>query len=154
MSPRFVVHEHEATHLHYDFRIEMHGVLRSWAIPKGPSMDDSQKRLAVLVDDHPLEYIDFEGIIPEGRYGAGPVVVWDNGTYDLLEEKTDKISFILKGKKLKGNFTLVRMKGKEKEWLLIKQKDKYSQTGWKLMTSLTAEKRAELNERIPPCETS
>ena len=154
MSPRFVVHEHEATRLHYDFRLEMHGVLRSWAIPKGPSMDDSHKRLAVLVDDHPLEYIDFEGIIPEGRYGAGPVVVWDNGTYDLLEEKTDKISFILKGKKLKGNFTLVRMKGKEKEWLLIKQKDKYSQTGWKLMTSLTAEKRAELNERIPPCETS
>src|SRR3990170_4711233 len=140
MSPRFVVHEHEATHLHYDFRLEMHGVLRSWAIPKGPSMDDSQKRLAVLVDDHPLEYIDFEGIIPEGRYGAGPVVVWDNGTYDLLEERTDKISFILKGKK--------------KEWLLIKQKDKYSQTGWKLMTSLTPEKRAELNERIPPCETS
>jgi len=154
MNPRFVVHEHEATHLHYDFRLEMHGVLRSWAIPKGPSMDDSQKRLALLVDDHPLEYIDFEGIIPEGSYGAGAVVVWDNGTYDLLEEKTDKISFILKGKKLKGNFTLVRMKGKEKEWLLIKQKDKHSQAGWKLMTSLTPEKRAELNIRIPPCETS
>ena len=154
MNPRFVVHEHEATHLHYDFRLEMHGVLRSWAIPKGPSMDDSQKRLALLVDDHPLEYIDFEGIIPEGSYGAGAVVVWDNGTYDLLEEKTDKISFILKGKKLKGNFTLVRMKGKEKEWLLIKQKDKHSQAGWKLMISLTPEKRAELNIRIPPCETS
>ncbi|MGH7800400.1 MAG: DNA polymerase ligase N-terminal domain-containing protein [Thermodesulfobacteriota bacterium] len=154
MSPRFVVHEHEATRLHYDFRLEMHGVLRSWAIPKGPSMDGSQKRLAVLVDDHPLEYIDFEGIIPEGSYGAGAVVVWDNGTYDLLEEKTAKISFILKGKKLKGNFILVRMKGKEKEWLLIKQKDKYSQTDWKLMTSLTEEKRAELTERIPPCETS
>src|SRR3989337_2522486 len=154
MSPRFVVHEHEATRLHYDFRLEMHGLLRSWAIPKGPSMDDSQKRLAVLVDDHPLEYIDFEGIIPEGRYGAGPVVVWDNGTYDLLEEKTDKISFILKGKKLKGNFILVRMKGKEKEWLLIKQKDKYSQAGWKLETSLTPEKRSKLKEQITPCETS
>ncbi len=154
MSPRFVVHEHEATRLHYDFRIEMHGVLRSWAIPKGPSMDDSQKRLAVLVDDHPLEYIDFEGIIPEGSYGAGAVVVWDNGTYDLLEEKTDKISFILKGKKLKGNFILVRMKGKEKEWLLIKQKDKYSQTDCRLETSLTPEKRSKLKEQIPPCETS
>ena len=154
MSPRFVVHEHEATHHHYDFRLEMHGVLRSWAIPKGPSMDASQKRLAVLVDDHPLEYIDFEGIIPEGSYGAGAVVVWDNGTYDLLEEKEDKISFILKGKKLKGNFILVRMKGKEKEWLLIKQNDKYSQTGWKLESSLTPEKRAKIKERIPPCETS
>jgi bifunctional non-homologous end joining protein LigD len=117
-------------------------------------MDPSQKRLAVLVNDHPLNYIDFEGIIPEGRYGAGPVVVWDNGTYDLLEEKTDKIMFILKGKKLKGNFSLVRMKGKEKEWLLIKQKDKYSQTGWKLITSLTPDKRAELKKLIPPCEAS
>lgn len=154
MSFRFVVHEHEATRLHYDFRLEMHGVLRSWAIPKGPSMDDSQKRLAVLVDDHPLEYIDFEGIIPEGSYGAGAVVVWDSGTYDLIEEKKDKITFNLKGKNLKGNFILVRMKGKEKEWLLIKQKDKHSQAGWKLMTSLTPEKRAGLNKRIPPCETS
>jgi len=132
----------------------MDGVLRSWAIPKGPSMDASDKRLAVHVDDHPLEYIDFEGIIPQGMYGAGAVVVWDSGTYDLLEEKKDKVSFFLKGEKLKGNFTLVRLKGKEKEWLLIKQKDEFSSPGWKLKTSLTPEKRAELKERIPPCETS
>jgi bifunctional non-homologous end joining protein LigD len=154
MSPRFVVHEHEASRLHYDFRLEMDGVLRSWAIPKGPSMDASEKRLAILVEDHPLEYIDFEGIIPAGMYGAGAVVVWDNGTYDILEKKNDKISFFLKGKKLKGNFSLVHIKGKEKEWLLIKQKDEYAQSGWKLKTSLTPEKRAGLKERIPPCGTS
>lgn len=154
MSPRFVVHEHDASHLHYDFRLEMHKVLRSWAIPKGPSMDASQKRLAILVEDHPLEYIDFEGLIPEGMYGAGAVVVWDNGTYDLLEEKKDKISFLLKGKKLMGHFSLVRLKGKEKEWLLIKQKDEYAQSGWKLKTNLTPEKRAELKKRVPLCETS
>ena len=154
MSLRFVVHEHEASRLHYDFRLEMDGVLRSWAIPKGPSMDASEKRLAILVEDHPLEYIDFEGIIPDGMYGAGAVVVWDNGTYDILEEKKDKISFFLKGKKLIGNFSLVRLKGKEKEWLLIKQRDEYAQSGWKLETSLTPEKRARLRERIPPCGTA
>jgi bifunctional non-homologous end joining protein LigD len=132
----------------------MDGVLRSWAIPKGPSMDASEKRLAILVEDHPLEYIDFEGIIPDGMYGAGAVVVWDNGTYDILEEKKDKISFFLKGKKLIGNFSLVRLKGKEKEWLLIKQRDEYAQSGWKLETSLTPEKRARLRERIPPCGTA
>jgi bifunctional non-homologous end joining protein LigD len=150
----FVVHEHEASRLHYDFRLEMGGVLRSWAIPKGPSMDASEKRLAILVEDHPREYIDFEGIIPEGMYGAGAVAVWDNGSYDIIEEKKDKISFFLKGKRLKGNFSLVRLKGKEKEWLLIKQKDEYAQSGWKLKTSLTPEKRAGLKERIPPCGTS
>lgn len=154
MGLRFVVHEHEASHLHYDLRLEMDGVLRSWAVPKGPSMDASDRRLAVLVDDHPLEYIDFEGIIPQGMYGAGAVVIWDRGTYDLLERKEDKIRFFLRGRKLKGNFTLVRLKDKEKEWLLIKQKDEFSSSGWKLKTSLTAEKRAKLKERIPPCETS
>ncbi len=154
MSLRFVVHEHDASRLHYDFRLEMGGVLRSWAIPKGPSMDASEKRLAILVEDHPLEYIDFEGIIPEGMYGAGAVAVWDNGSYDIIEEKRDKISFFLRGKRLEGNFSLVRLKGKEKEWLLIKQKDEYAQSGWKLKTSLTPEKRAGLKERIPPCGTS
>lgn len=154
MSARFVVHEHKSSHLHYDFRLEMDGILRSWAIPKGPSMDPTQKRLAVLVEDHPLEYIDFEGVIPKEMYGAGAVVVWDSGDYDLLEERKDRIAFFLKGTKLKGSFTLVRFKGKEKDWLLIKLKDKYSQSGWKLKTDLTPKKLAELEERIPPCAAS
>jgi bifunctional non-homologous end joining protein LigD len=154
MSARFVIHEHQSSHLHYDFRLEMLRVLRSWAIPKGPSMDPTQKRLAMQVEDHPLEYIDFEGIIPKGMYGAGAVVVWDSGDYDLLEERKDRIAFVLKGKKLKGSFTLVRFKGKEREWLLIKQKDEYAQNGWKLKTDLTPKKMAELKERIPPCGAS
>ncbi|MFO0795440.1 MAG: DNA polymerase ligase N-terminal domain-containing protein [Candidatus Brocadiaceae bacterium] len=156
MSNRFVVHEHKASHLHYDFRLEIEGVLRSWAIPKGPSMNPSDKRLAVQVEDHPLEYIDFEGIIPEGQYGAGEVVVWDSGPYVLIEKQPDKLSFSLMGKKLKGNFTMVHMKGRGKgnEWLLIKQKDKHAIQGWKLETSLTPEKMSQLRERIPPCETS
>jgi len=156
MPSRFVVHEHDATHLHYDFRLEMDGVLRSWAIPKGPSMNPAEKRLAVQVEDHPLEYGDFEGVIPEGSYGAGTVVIWDSGSYDLVEKKPDKISFILKGKNLRGHFTLVLLKGRGKgnEWLLIKQKDQYADPGWKLKTGLTPAKRVKLKERIPPRETS
>jgi bifunctional non-homologous end joining protein LigD len=156
MSPRFVIHEHDATHLHYDFRLEMDGVLKSWAIPKGPSMNPAEKRLAVKVEDHPLEYADFEGIIPEGNYGAGAVSIWDSGSYELLEKALDKISFSLKGKELRGGFTLVHLKGRGKgnEWLLIKQKDEYADSGWKLKTGLTPAKRVKLKERIPPCETS
>lgn len=154
MSPRFVVHEHHATRLHFDFRLEMKSVLRSWAIPKGPSMNPSEKRLAVLVEDHPLEYIDFEGVIPRGHYGAGTVVIWDSGTYVLIERRADKISFVLKGKKLKGGFSLIRLKakGKGNEWLLIKKKDEYTLPDWKLEESLTSEKRLQLKERIPPCK--
>jgi DNA ligase D-like protein (predicted 3'-phosphoesterase) len=143
MSPRFVVHEHDASHLHYDFRLEMEGVLRSWAIPKGPSMDPSDKRLAVRVEDHPLEYADFEGAIPEGEYGAGRVAIWDRGAYSLLEKKEDKIVFFLEGIKLHGNFTLIRLRGSRKgnEWLLIKQKDEYARTGWKLERSLPGRRK-------------
>jgi len=138
MSLRFVVHEHDASHLHYDFRLEMGEVLHAWAIPKGPSMDPSEKRLAVQVEDHPLDYIDFEGTIPEGEYGAGRVAIWDHGTYTLLEKKEDEIKFSLEGKKLRGSFVLVKLKRSKKgnEWLLIKHKDEYDQPGWKLKTSL------------------
>jgi len=135
----FVVQKHAASHLHYDFRLEMDGVLKSWAVPKGPSMDPEVKRLAMMVEDHPYSYKDFEGTIPEGNYGAGNVIVWDNGTY-TSDEKTASdekkllsdlakghLSFILKGKKLKGEFSLVKLHGKqENAWLLIKKNDKYA----------------------------
>ena len=135
----FVVQKHAASHLHYDFRLEMDGVLKSWAVPKGPSMNPEVKRLAMMVEDHPYSYKDFEGTIPEGNYGAGNVIVWDNGTY-TSDEKTASdekkllsdlakghLSFILKGKKLKGEFSLVKLHGKqENAWLLIKKNDKYA----------------------------
>ncbi|HYB21479.1 MAG TPA: DNA polymerase ligase N-terminal domain-containing protein [Thermodesulfobacteriota bacterium] len=138
ISLRFVVHEHDASRLHYDFRLERDGVLRSWAVPKGPSMDPSEKRLAVQVEDHPLEYIDFRGTIPEGKYGAGRVAIWDHGAYTLLEEKGGEIKFSLEGEKLRGSFVLVKLKRSKtgKDWLLIKHKDEFAQPGWKLKTSL------------------
>ncbi len=134
MSPLFVVHEHHASRLHFDFRLEMNEALRSWAVRNGPSMDPGEKRLAVGVEDHPLQYGDFEGIIPAGEYGAGRVVIWDRGAYRLLERTEDKIVFSMEGKKLRGNFALVRLKKSKtgKDWLLIKQKDKYALPGWKL----------------------
>jgi len=155
MNPRFVVHEHHATHLHYDFRLEINGVLRSWAIPKGPSMNPAEKRLAIQVEDHPLVYIDFEGIIPQGHYGAGTVVIWDSGSF-TIDEQNNRLSFSLNGKKLKGNFTLVHLKGggKGNEWLLIKQKDTFARQDWNLKTILTPQKKSRLKERIPPCQTS
>jgi bifunctional non-homologous end joining protein LigD len=154
MSSRFVVHEHHASHLHYDFRLELEGVLRSWVLPKGPSMNPAEKRLAIAVEDHLVEYIEFEGIIPVGRYGAGPVVIWDKGTYEPVEAGRGKISFILHGEKLKGAFTLTYLKGRGKgnEWLLIKRKDRYATSSWRLERSLTPEKQRELKEHIPPCE--
>ena len=135
----FVVQKHAASHLHYDFRLEMNGVLKSWAVPKGPSLDPEVKRLAMMVEDHPYSYKDFEGTIPEGNYGAGNVIVWDHGTYTsdektvsdekqlLADLKKGRLSFILKGKKLKGEFSLVKLNGKqENAWLLIKKEDKYA----------------------------
>jgi bifunctional non-homologous end joining protein LigD len=156
MNPRFVVHEHHASHLHFDFRLEWEGVLRSWAVPKGPSMNPADKRLAIAVEDHTLDYIDFEGIIPADHYGAGAVVIWDNGAYKLVQATEDKIVFLIEGKKLKGGFTLTLLKGrgKGKEWLLIKRKDEYADALWKLEEGLTPEKRARLVERIPPCAAS
>jgi bifunctional non-homologous end joining protein LigD len=125
--PRFVVHEHHATHLHWDFRLEYDGVLKSWAIPKGPSMNPADKRLAIRVMDHELDYGSFEGIIPEGEYGAGEVIIWDEGTYEPVGNmaeglSTGTISFRLHGRILVGAFSLVRLKeGSGKEWLLIKR---------------------------------
>src|SRR6058998_3337396 len=125
-----IVHMHDATRLHWDLRLEMDGVLKSWAVPKGPSPNRADKRLAVHVEDHPLEYGDFEGIIPEGNYGAGAVIVWDRGRWVPLEDpeegmKKGKLLFELQGYKLKGKWTLVKLKKGEKEWLLIKEKDGY-----------------------------
>ena len=133
----FVVQQHAATRLHWDFRLEVDDVLRSWAVPKGPSMDPDDKRFAALVEDHPLDYADFEGRIPEGNYGAGNVIVWDQGTYVELEDfatgfSDGKLLFDLSGHKLRGRFTLIRLKGAEntgKEWLLIKEHDQWARTG-------------------------
>ena len=119
--PRFVIQEHHATRLHWDFRLEMDEVLKSWAVPKEPTMDTSVKRLAIEVEDHDLDYIDFEGEIEEGEYGAGQVKIWDSGEYELLEREPKFIRVNLKGKKLSGPFKLIKMgwEGGNK-WLLIK----------------------------------
>jgi bifunctional non-homologous end joining protein LigD len=161
---RFVLHEHKASRLHYDFRLEIGGVLKSWAIPKGPSMNPADKRLAVMVPDHTIDYIDFEGIIPAESYGAGPVVVWDSGEFVPLDtddpEKAlqeGKLSFELKGKKFKGAFTLAQMKGLPKgtgkEWLLIKKNDTFALPYFAIKTELTPARLAKLKEKVPPCET-
>lgn len=165
----FVVQKHAASHLHYDFRLEIGGVLKSWAIPKGPSMNPEKKRLAILVEDHPYDYKDFEGTIPEGNYGAGTVIVWDRGTYTSTNNDEDDVntqlesdfakghlSIILKGKKLKGEFELLKFKTKqESTWLLIKQKDQYAteadilKNTKSVISNLTLEEMAQqVNEKI------
>jgi DNA ligase D-like protein (predicted 3'-phosphoesterase) len=118
---RFVVQKHDATRLHYDFRLEMDEVLKSWAIPKEPPTEPNIKRLAVEVDDHPVSYITFEGTIPEGEYGAGTVEIWDKGTYTLKSRSSNKIVFTLRGEKLAGDYILVRFK-EDKNWLFFKKK--------------------------------
>lgn len=120
--PRFVIKEHHARKLHYDLRLEIDGVLKSWAVPKGPPRQSDLKRLAVQTDDHKLSYIDFEGEIEEGSYGAGEVKIWDDGTYEIESKKEDKIVFILHGKTLKGRYTLLKMKWGHNQWLLFKTK--------------------------------
>lgn len=143
---RFVVHEHHASRLHFDFRLEIAGVLKSWAVPKGPSQDPRDKRLAVQVKDHPVSYIDFVGEIAEGNYGAGQVRIWDHGTFELVEpfdavEQLDsgKLSFVLHGKQLCGEFTLVKMANRNNQWLLLKKDDADAKRGWKLKTVLESE---------------
>lgn len=137
--PIFVVHEHHARRLHFDLRIEREGVLKSWAVPKGPSMSPSDKRLAVMVDDHALDYAEFEGTIPEGTYGAGEVLIWDSGKYELKSGDIDsgKLEIIFRGGKLKGIFVLARMSGKGKEWLLIKKNDEFADRNFRLRTVRT-----------------
>lgn len=133
---RFVIHEHHAKRLHFDLRLEMEGVLKSWAVPKGPSLNPADKRLAVMVDDHDLDYAGFEGTIPEGIYGAGEVFIWDSGTYELKSGSISagKFEVVVKGNKLKGVFVLARMSGKEKEWLLIKKNDEYTDRTFQMTT--------------------
>jgi bifunctional non-homologous end joining protein LigD len=135
----YVIQKHQASHLHYDFRLEWNGVLLSWAIPKGPSLDPSVKRLAAAVEDHPIEYGSFEGVIPEGEYGGGTVMLWDQGTWTPEDPDVDaalgkgELKFTLNGKKLKGSWVLVRTKGgfggsSKPQWLLIKHRDRYAST--------------------------
>lgn len=127
----YVIQKHRASHLHYDFRLEAEGVLKSWSVPKGPSLDPSIKRLAMAVEDHPVEYGSFEGTIPEGEYGGGTVMLWDTGTFALEDgatwaaaERAGRIRFRLNGKKLKGTWNLTRMRGRQ--WLLIKSRDEHA----------------------------
>jgi len=131
----YVIQKHAASHLHYDLRLELNGVLLSWAVPKGPCLDPSVKRLAMHVEDHPVEYGHFEGIIPKGEYGGGTVMLWDEGRWESSDEdanaayKKGHLKFILKGKKLKGEWNLFRFKKDDpKSWFLVKAKDKYAQS--------------------------
>src|SRR6266404_842314 len=139
----FVVQKHAASRLHYDVRLAINGVLVSWAVPKGPSMNPAEKRLAIRTEDHPLEYAEFEGVIPQGQYGAGTVMVWDTGSYEPLDGNPPdeqlargKIDVVLKGTKLHGGFTLVQTRkrsaasSRKESWLLIKQHDKYADPSW------------------------
>lgn len=154
---KFTIHKHRATRLHYDLRLELNGVLKCWAVPAGPSLNPSVKRLAVMVEDHPFDYRTFEGVIPEGEYGAGEVIVWDEGTYSpeaegrlFFDDRKQaqevsakslaggKLSVSLKGHRLKGLWTLVQLRGKGKDWLLIKRKDEFADVSRDILTENTS----------------
>jgi bifunctional non-homologous end joining protein LigD len=167
-APMFCVQRHHASHLHYDLRLEVDGALKSWAVPKGPTLDPNEKRLAMMVEDHPIEYGDFEGVIPTGNYGAGSVMLWDRGTYELLgEAPADEqlgrgdFKFRLTGRKISGEFALVLMKprsakSKGNEWLLIKKRDAAAQPGWDTedyaVSVLTGRSQEEIAQQLPPRE--
>jgi bifunctional non-homologous end joining protein LigD len=138
-GPIFVIQKHQASHLHYDFRLEMEGVLKSWAVPKGPSYDPAVRRLAMMTEDHPYDYAAFEGVIPEGNYGAGNVIIWDQGRWEFIEPgddpvaalKSGKLTFRMYGKKMFGEWALVKIRGKGSsdkgnEWLLLKHRDEFA----------------------------
>lgn len=171
-SLRFVIQKHDASHVHYDFRLEMEGVLKSWAVPKGPSLNPADKRLAMMVEDHPYDYRNFEGIIPEGNYGGGTVIVWDEGVYEPLESEglnrkeqeklllkelhSGNLKFILHGSKLQGEYALFQMKGRgERAWILVKKKDAYAtdedvtEKNTSVKTGKTIAQVAEENGTVP-----
>src|SRR5215813_11893330 len=158
----FCVQRHDATRLHYDFRLEIDGVLKSWAVPKGPSLDPGVRHFAAHVEDHPVEYGGFEGTIPTGNYGAGSVMLWDRGSFDLLgdlpaDEQLAKgdLKFRLHGEKLKGDYAIVHMKGRGKgnEWLLIKKRDQYAVPGWDVeehaYSALSGRTQEEIARNLP-----
>lgn len=155
---RFVVQEHQASSLHFDFRLEIGGVLKSWSIRKGPSLDPKEKRLAVETEDHPVEYLKFQGHIPEGNYGAGEHMIWDSGTYKLTDGENvpalsaaGKLKFALKGKKLNGEFNFFRLASRKNERRLIKINDEFAQENWQLellMPDETGDKT--IKENRPP----
>ena len=169
--PIFVVQKHQATSLHYDFRLEIGGALVSWAVPKGPSLNPAHKRLAIQTEDHPIEYANFEGVIPEGQYGAGPVMVWDKGTYQTdpggsgAEQLAQgELKFTLHGEKLQGGFVLIRrgltsvgVRG-QRSWLLIKRRDEYADRSWNIdrydWSVLTGRSMEEIAAGLPRRATS
>jgi bifunctional non-homologous end joining protein LigD len=161
----FCVQRHDASRLHYDFRLEIDGVLKSWAVPKGPTLDPAVKHFAAMVEDHPLEYGDFEGTIPKGNYGAGSVMLWDAGTFDLLGDVAGDaqiargdLKFRLHGEKLKGDFALVHMKGRGKgnEWLILKKRDDFAVEGWDVEANaysvLSGRTQEEIARNLPARE--
>ena len=165
-KPYFCVQRHDATRLHYDFRLEMDGVLKSWAIPKGPSLDPTVKHLAAFVEDHPVEYGGFEGNIPAGNYGAGSVMLWDRGWWELLGDVAAEaqlargdLKFRLHGEKTKGDFAIVLMKGRGKgnEWLLIKKRDEFAIADWDVeqhaYSVLSGRTQEEIARNLPARKT-
>jgi bifunctional non-homologous end joining protein LigD len=162
----FCVQRHDASRLHYDFRLEINGVLKSWAVPKGPSLDPGVKHLAAHVEDHPIDYGDFEGTIPAGNYGAGSVMLWDRGTFELLDGVSGEaqiargdLKFRLHGEKLNGDFALVHMKGRGKgnEWLIIKKRDEFATPGWDIesvaYSALSGRTQEEIARNLPAKKT-